>query len=91
MVSKVWVPKVDILNFTEELQAHYRLLAYVFEFCGPYEFKPYDHNGYVYYGHENSAWVAFCATISQTPGVVYMPQEVAVTLAEKLNSGEVTL
>lgn len=46
---------------------------------------------HVYYQHKDGAWLVSDSWNAETRGVVYMKQEVAESLCEKLNSGEIKL
>lgn len=78
-----------------KMRQHNRLLAYVDEACGGYEFKLGKDNYTVYLnssdGTQEGRWEITYGVYHRYPGVVYMPEKVAEELAKKLNSREVVL
>ena len=70
-----------------------RLRAYVREFAPDWKADWSDRSYYkwfVYYNHGSMKWESSYHTVTEA-AYVYMPQEVAIDLACKLNSGEVVL
>lgn len=80
----------------EKMRKFNRLLAYVDEMCGGYEFKHNERNYYVYKSYtyktsDNLNWFFDYTDREEVAETVYMPANVAIELANKLNSGEVVL
>jgi hypothetical protein len=75
----------------EKMRKVNRLLAYVDEACGGYDFVAGSSNTHVLYDHRSKAWVPSAKDDYEVAGAVYMPREVARELVKKLNSGEVVL
>ena len=75
------------------MRTHNRLLAYVDEFGGDWEADWSDtHKNYcVYYTHLRMTWAVTMSSSVCTSGAVYMSQDCAEGLVDKLNSGEVVL
>ena len=74
----------------DKMRVFNRLLAYVDEFCGGYEFAVGEDNCYVSRNRRSGFFVGADCTCNDT-GKVYMPEQTAIELCEKLNSGEVVL
>lgn len=75
----------------DKMRRFNRLLAYVDEACGGYDYKDESDNYYVYFSLTNNNWCASFEYSSYSPTKVYMPKKVSEELVEKLNSGEVVL
>lgn len=78
----------------EAMRKHNRLLAYVSEFDAGWEADWDDDNQfkyYVYYGYPSKGWHVGQCCVTEVAGRVYMSEQCAEGLAEKLNSGEVEL
>ena len=77
----------------DAMRIHNRLLAYTHEFAPDYEpdWKSTVMKAYVTYDHELKEWYLYHDMFCESPGTVYMPEEVAESLVEKLNRGEVVL
>lgn len=76
------------------MRAHNRLLAYVAEFAPDWEVdwsNPEQAKYLVYFDNHKGSYGYARAFSDHSLGAVYMPQEVAVKLAAKLNRGEVEL
>lgn len=76
------------------MRTHNRLLAYVAEFAPDFEPVWNDNtklNYYVQYTYKQCEWEVHAACVFRSPGIVYMPKDVAEKLADKLNSGEIAL
>lgn len=73
-----------------EMRKFNRLLAYRDEFAPDYEYKSYQRNYCVFYCHAIGAW-GYREDSGYQSVQVYMPEQVAIELCEKLNSGEVEL
>lgn len=73
--------------------AHNRLLAYVAEFDPEFkeDFTKKSHNWSVHKNIKTGLWAESCFEIVKHPGAVFMSRQVAIDLANKLNSGEVVL
>lgn len=67
-----------------------RLLAYVDEACGGYEWVKGESNYYIYFDDNSKPQVSSQEYVFN-PSTVYMPKEVAIDLCKKLESGEVEL
>jgi hypothetical protein len=92
-----WEPKCEPCSPSEMTarRSHGRLLAYVREYGGDWEAdweSMHQEKCYVYYGHNSSKrWKYASVLKTHIGGTVYMSQDCAVGLANKLNSGEVVL
>lgn len=78
----------------KQMRIHNRLLAYVHEHVPDYESDwddPEKYKYYVQFNHITGTWYSAYDLYCETAGAVYMSQEVAEDLADKLNSGEVVL
>jgi hypothetical protein len=79
----------------DEMRVFNRLLAYRDEFAPGYAPDWNDateKKAYVYWSHASaSSWLVGTRGHTQDAGAVYMPFDVAIDLARKLNSGEVVL
>ena len=67
-----------------------RLLAYVDEVCGGYEWVKGESNCYIYFDDNSKPQVSSQKYVFN-PSTVYMPHEVALELCKKMESGEVEL
>ena len=82
------------VRLSHAMQAHTRLLAYVYEFGGDWEADWEDgkqEKCYVYYNYSGRRWTYSNWLETRISGAVYMSIECAKDLAFKLNSGEVIL
>ena len=78
----------------DALLSYNRLLDYVDEFGGDWQADWEDGKQLkftVYYGYASSSWDTDCKWLTRLSGAVYMSQDCAVGLANKLNLGEVVL
>ena len=76
------------------LRTHNRLLAYVDEFGGDWEAdweEAHQVKHTVYYDYASSSWSVATKRMTRLSGAVYMSQDCAVGLRDKINSGEVVL
>lgn len=78
---------------SKAMRAHNRLLAYVAEFAPDWELgcdKGVERY-YVYFDLARMEYAHWYDVYTKNMGTVYMPENVAIELASKLNSGEVEL
>lgn len=76
------------------MRAHNRLLAYVAEFDPDFvpDWEDLRQSKYsVHKNHSDAVWAYFCNEFREHIGAVYMSEQCARGLVEKLNSGEVVL
>lgn len=77
---------------SEKMRVFNRLLAYVDEACGGYEFSAGRDNAYISFDTEDNKYlVSYEASEFKSLGTVYMHLDTAHMLCKKLNSGEVVL
>ena len=91
-----WEPKYNIYTQSESkaMRIYSRLVAYVREFGSDWvaDWEDGKQLKYtVYYGYASSSWDTDCKRLTRLSGAVYMSQDCAMGLANKLNSGEVVL
>jgi len=73
----------------DKMRVFNRLLAYVDEACGGYEFVVDGDNYYIELN--NGVYIMDFDVNFMKVGAIYMPEQVAIELCKKLNSGEVVL
>ena len=79
---------------SDAMRTHNRLLAYVDEFGGDWEAdweEAHQVKHTVYYDYASSSWSVATKRMTRLSGAVYMSQDCAVGLRDKINSGEVVL
>ena len=84
----------DAAKASAEMRTYSRLRAYVYQYGGGWVADWEDKQQkkyYVYYSYLGLGWRMQHAYNSTIGGTVYMSQDCAVGLANKLNSGEVVL
>jgi len=89
--AKKWEPtKKQLSDAVDKSSAYVRLQAYVDEFATGYEFVHNESNAYVFYDLTLCKWrYHWCDDEKSIE--VYMPDQVAKDLVNKLNNGEVVL
>lgn len=73
-----------------EMRKFNRLLAYHDEFCPDFEFIVSHENYYIYFNEDDKKWGTY-RDYSYKHIQVYFPENTAIELVKKLNSGEVEL
>jgi len=73
----------------DKMRVFNRLLAYVDEACGGYDFVMDGDNYYIELN--NGVYIMDFDVNFMKVGAIYMPEQVAIELCKKLNSGEVVL
>ena len=84
----------DAAKASAEMRTYNRLLAYVYQYGSDWvaDWEDAKQLKYtVYYGYASSSWDTDVKRLTRLSGAVYMSQDCAVGLANKLNSGEVVL
>lgn len=74
----------------DAMRVHNRLLAYVMEHAPDWDNGEFDKR-YVYFDHLQNRFMHTVSSSADSIGTVYMPEQVAKDLCEKLNNGIVNL